>query len=139
MRNIEHFNLDVILSVGYWVNPKVGSEFRRWASKILKDYLNEERLLTVSLNDISRSLEILKQSLLTHKCVNDIGHAAIEIIRAYTKSWPVLYAYDEDRLGYPQLEQSTEERLSLEDCIQSIARFKNNLMRQKEASQLFGQ
>lgn len=144
-RNIEYFNLDVILGVGYRVNSKVGSEFRRWASKILKDYLlkgyslNEERLLTVSLNDISRSLEILKQSLLTHECVNDIGHAAIEIIRAYTKSWHVLYAYDEDRLGYPQLQKSAEERLVLEDCIQSIARFKSDLMKQKEASELFGQ
>ena len=38
-RIVEHFNLDVILSVGYRVNSKRGIEFRRWSNRILKDYL----------------------------------------------------------------------------------------------------
>lgn len=38
-RNVEIFNLDVIISIGYRVNTKRGIEFRQWANKILKDYL----------------------------------------------------------------------------------------------------
>lgn len=38
-RNIEHYNLDVIISVGYRVKSKRGIQFRQWANKILKDYL----------------------------------------------------------------------------------------------------
>ncbi len=38
-REIEYYNLDAILSVGYRVNSKQGTQFRIWASKILKDYL----------------------------------------------------------------------------------------------------
>jgi hypothetical protein len=49
-RNIDHFNLDMIISVGYKVNSKQGIQFRIWATKRLKDYLiqgyaiNENRL-----------------------------------------------------------------------------------------------
>ena len=38
-RNVEHYNLDVIISVGYRVKSKRGIQFRQWANKILKDYL----------------------------------------------------------------------------------------------------
>lgn len=38
-RNIEYFNLDVIISVGYRVNTVRGIQFRQWANKVLKEYL----------------------------------------------------------------------------------------------------
>jgi hypothetical protein len=37
--NVEYYNLDAILSVGYWVKSKQGTQFRIWANKVLKDYL----------------------------------------------------------------------------------------------------
>ena len=49
-RNIDHYNLDVIISVGYRVNSKQGTQFRVWANSVLKNYLvkgygiNEKRL-----------------------------------------------------------------------------------------------
>ncbi len=49
-REIDYYNLDAILSVGYRVNSKRGTQFRQWATKRLKDYLiegvaiNEKRL-----------------------------------------------------------------------------------------------
>jgi hypothetical protein len=49
-RNIDHYNLDVIISVGYRVNSKQGTQFRIWANRVLKEYLikgyaiNEKRL-----------------------------------------------------------------------------------------------
>ena len=54
-RNIKHYNLDIIISVGYRVNSKKGTQFRIWASKILKQYLiegyalNENKLQDVKL------------------------------------------------------------------------------------------
>ena len=38
-RNIEYYNLDVVISVGYRVKSKNGTKFRQWANKILKDYM----------------------------------------------------------------------------------------------------
>ena len=76
--NVEYFNLDAILSVGYRVNSKRGAEFRRWVSQILKDYLvkgyshNQDQLLKTGLTDVYRSLEILKKTLLAYGYTDDI-------------------------------------------------------------------
>ena len=143
-RNIEFFNLDVILSVGYRVNSKKGVEFRRWASKVLKDHLvkgfslNNERLLTSGIKDLTRSLDLLKDSLVTHGHITDIGSAAIDIINSYTKAWLLLNAFDEDRLQYPQKHQDHEIRLTENMIIKGILELKDSLLKKKEATSLFG-
>ncbi len=143
-RNIEFFNLDVILAVGYRVNSQKGSEFRRWASRVLKDYLlqgfslNKERLLDSGLSDLSRSLDLLKQSLLTHGHVTDIGSAAIDIIRSYTKSWLLLNAFDENRLSYPQQSKNHEVLFTEDMAFKGISELKSSLIKQEEATPLFG-
>ncbi len=142
--NVEYFNLDAILAVGYRVNSQKGSEFRRWASRVLKDYLiqgfslNKERLLGSGLSDISRSLDLLKQSLLTHGHVTDIGYAAIDIIRSYAKSWLLLNAFDENRLSYPQQSRNHEVLFTQEMAFNGISELKSSLVKQEEATPLFG-
>jgi death-on-curing family protein len=144
VRNTEFFNLDAILAVGYRVNSQKGSEFRRWASRVLKDYLiqgfslNKERLLGSGLSDLSRSLDLLKQSLLTHGHVTDIGSAAIDIIRSYTKSWLLLNAFDENRLSYPQQSKNHEVLFTQEMAFNGISELKSSLVKQEEATRLFG-
>ncbi len=87
--NVEYFNLDAILSVGYRVNSRRGTEFRRWTSQVLKDYLvkgyahNQDLLLKSGLTDISRSLDILKKSLLAQGYADDIAYAS----QAYSKPY----------------------------------------------------
>ena len=141
--NVEYFNLDAILAVGYRVNSQKGSEFRRWASRVLKDYLiqgfslNKERLLGSGLSDLSRSLDLLKQSLLTHGHVTDIGSAAIDIIRSYTKSWLLLNAFDENRLSYPQQSKNHEVLFTEEMAFNGISELKSSLVKQEEATPLF--
>lgn len=143
-RNIEFFNLDVILSIGYRVNSKKGIEFRRWASRILKDHLikgfslNNERLLTSGIGDITRSLDLLKDSLLTHGHITNIGSAAIEIIHSYTKAWLLLNAFDEGRLQYSQKHQDHEIRLTVDMAVKGILELKSSLLKKKEATPLFG-
>jgi death-on-curing family protein len=143
-RNIEFFNLDVILAIGYRVNSQKGSEFRRWTSRVLKEYLlkgfsfNKERLLSSGISDVARSLDLLKQSLLTHGHVTDIGSAAIEIIRLYAKSWTLLNAFDENRLSYPQKSTNANIRFTEVAARSGIDALKSNLMALNEASSLFG-
>jgi prophage maintenance system killer protein len=141
---VEYFNLDAILAVGYRVNSKRGAEFRRWASEVLKSFLlkgythNKERLFKTGFSDISRSLDLLKQTLLSHGYGDDIGHAALDIIRNYTKSWLLLNAYDENRLEYIQKYPEHDERLNFEFFIQSVQQMKEDLIQKNEASRLFG-
>lgn len=143
-RNIDYFNLDGILSVGYRINSKIGTEFRKWAARILKEHLirgytfNKDRLLKGGFREIERSLDLLKQSLLAQGHISDIGSAAIEIIRSYAKSWNLLNAYDEDRLLYLKEARNQETYFTYEAAKRGITDLKKSLMEQKEASNLFG-
>lgn len=143
-RNIEHFNLDAILSVGYRVNSKRGTEFRKWSSRILKDQLikgyslNKEQLTLSGLEDLSRALDLMKQRLLTNGHISDIGAASIEIIRSYSRSWLMLSAFDENRLPYLQKGPTGEISFTYEAAVKAISQLKSTLIIQQEATPLFG-
>ena len=59
IKNIEHYNLDVIISVGYRVKSKQGTHFRIWANKILKDYLLKGYSLNQRMNRIEDNVHTL--------------------------------------------------------------------------------
>ena len=62
-RKIEFYNLDAILSVGYRVNSKQGTQFRIWATRVLKDYLLRGYSINNRMNRIEDSLESLKNKV----------------------------------------------------------------------------
>lgn len=64
-RKIEYYNLDVIISVGYRVKSKQGTQFRIWANKILKDYLLKGYALNNRINRIEDNVQALSLLLLT--------------------------------------------------------------------------
>jgi hypothetical protein len=88
---VEYFNLDVIISVGYRVKSKRGTQFRIWASKILKDYLiqgyslNEKKLLQQNeqLKDLRESVKILGNVLKFKALSNDESAGHLKIISDY--------------------------------------------------------
>ncbi|MDR2600130.1 MAG: virulence RhuM family protein [Oscillospiraceae bacterium] len=59
-RNVEHYNLDVIISVGYRVKSTQGTQFRIWATSKLKDYLLKGYAINNRLNRIEDNADILK-------------------------------------------------------------------------------
>jgi hypothetical protein len=61
--NIEHFNLDAILSVGYRVNSKRGTQFRVWASRVLKEYLMKGYALNQRVDRIENNFESLTKEV----------------------------------------------------------------------------
>lgn len=62
-REIEYYNLDAILSVGYRVNSKQGTQFRIWANKILKDYLLKGYAINNRMNRIEDNVQALSQKI----------------------------------------------------------------------------
>ncbi|MCF7832453.1 MAG: virulence RhuM family protein [Candidatus Marinimicrobia bacterium] len=59
--NVEHYNLDVIISVGYRVKSKQGTQFRIWANKVLKDYLLKGYSLNNRMNRIEDNIQVLSE------------------------------------------------------------------------------
>ncbi|MFN3234222.1 MAG: virulence RhuM family protein [Gammaproteobacteria bacterium] len=82
----KHYNLDVIISVGYRVHSKHGTEFRQWATSVLKKHiikgytLNEKRLAERGARELQQSIELLQKTLTRNHLVNDTGVETIQLI-----------------------------------------------------------
>ena len=141
---VEHFNLDAILSVGYRVNSKQGTRFRIWATKTLHDHLvrgytlNERRLAERGLLEARQTLDLLARTLQTQALVDDTGRAVLELIVSYADTWRLLLEYDEDRLVLPPGARPSKGVLDLAQATTAIADFKRELMARSEATALFG-
>ena len=105
-RKIKFYNLDAIISVGYRVNSKRGTQFRIWANKVLKEYLikgyslNEKRLTQQNekLKELQDSVKILG-SLLNHKQLStEESSGLLKIISDYAYALDILDQYDYQKL-----------------------------------------
>ena len=106
-RAIDHYNLDVIISVGYRVKSQRGVRFRQWATRVLREHLtqgysfNEHRLARQGLAELEQAVELLGQPLTRQELVSDIGQEVVGLILGYARTWRLLQDYDEGALGMP--------------------------------------
>lgn len=143
-RKKNYYNLDMIISVGYRVNSKKATYFRKWATNVLNKYLidgyaiNKDKLQQQKLNELNETLKLIKDSLQTNQLSTNEAKGFAEIISNYAKSWALLQGYDEQSLE--ELTQTKEERfiLDYEEAKEAIALFKDTLISKGEASELFG-
>lgn len=144
-RQIEYYNLDAIISVGYRVNSKRGTEFRKWASNVLKDHLirgfsiNQKRIAEKGLVDLQKVIDLVKITLEDNELISDIGSQALEVINRYAKTWSLLLFYDEDRLSVPNDLEVSHKTISYKNVVSVIKSFKKELLDKGEATYFFGQ
>lgn len=125
---VEHYNLDVIISVGYRVKSKRGVEFRRWANSVLKDYIIKGYAVNYNrmsqLNEVIRVMKRVENSLDTRQ--------VLTVIERYSQALELLDAYDHQNMTRPK---GTREayRLTYEECRKVI-----DSMKFGENSSLFG-
>ncbi len=140
----KHYNLDVIISIGYRVNTKQGTAFRQWATKVLKEYLvkgyatNEKRLAECGVKELQQTVELLHKTLVHHDCVNDIGAQAVQLIMSYANTWHLLLAYDENTLALPAKSERELHPLEYQFAVKAIVSLKTDLAARNEATPLFG-
>ncbi len=130
---IEYYNLDVIISVGYRVKSKKGVEFRKWANKILKDYMikgyaiNNKRLeyleKTVKLIDIANRLD--------ERLESGDAKEILQIIGSYSKALDLLDDYDHKDITKPKGKENNK-KITYDDCKDIIKKLRFN-----EESDLF--
>lgn len=130
---VTFYNLDVIISVGYRVKSKNGVAFRKWANKILKDYLikgyavNEKRLKalekTIELIDIANRLD--------NRLEDKDAKGVLKVITSYTKALDLLDDYDHKTLKIKGTNKSLK-KIDYEECINVI-----NTLKFNESSDIF--
>lgn len=113
-RSIPFFNLDMIISVGYRVNSKRGTQFRQWANRILKDYLVKgyaisEKIRKEQIGELRQLVQMVGRTIQNQPLPsNDENQALFDIIVDYTYALDTLDDYDYQRLS---IEKTTlEER-----------------------------
>ncbi|MFZ5760564.1 MAG: RhuM family protein [Thermodesulfobacteriota bacterium] len=141
---VEYYNLDAIISVGYRVNSKRGTQFRIWGTSVLKDHLvrgyslNQRRLAEKGVDEVRQVLRLLAGTLENHNLVSDEGRAVLEVVNRYARTWQLLLQYDEDRLPMPERKHDTRSVLEIDQARQAIGTLKNELLTRGEATYLFG-
>ena len=141
---VDYYNLDMIISLGYRVNSKRATQFRRWATKILKDYLlqgyalDQERLKKEKLTELERTIETIKQAVESRTLAENEAKGFIEIIGNYAKSWALLQGYDEQTLQEVIATKENRFVLDYDEAKEAIAALKKELMAKEEATELFG-
>ena len=142
---VDHYNLDVIISVGYRVKSKRGTQFRIWATRTLREHLlrgytlNEKRLREKGLGEIEQAVGLLARTLTQHALVTDEGREVLEVVQQYTRAWRLLLEYDEGRLSEkPTHPRKPSADLSPADARAVISRLRESLAARGETTNLFG-
>jgi prophage maintenance system killer protein len=139
-RNIEYYNLDAIISVGYRVNSKKATSFRQWATKTLREHITQG--YTINKSRIQSNFDQFMQA------VNDVqsllptenkvqARDALELIKMFASTWLSLTAYDSAAL--PEKGATLKDvQVTFTELDQALQQLKQELLQKNEASEIFG-
>lgn len=141
-REIEHYDLDMIISIGYRVKSSQGIAFRRWATARLKDYLvkgyalNQKRLQQNAV-ELEQALALIQKTAQSSELTLASRRGLVDIVSRYAQTFLWLQQYDEGLLIEPKTQQGGVLP-SLTEARYALADFKRQLVERGEASDLFG-
>ena len=139
---VEHYNLDAIISVGYRVKSPQGTRFRQWATRTLREHLvrgytlNRQRF-EQNARELEAALALVRKAAGGEALTTDQGRGLVDIIARYTQTFLLLQRYDEGLLEEPKGEAggtvpgAAEARAAIQ-CL------KDDLIGRGEATELFG-
>lgn len=141
----QFYNLDVIISVGYRVKSLRGTQFRIWATRILKDHLvkgytiNKQRLLQTQsqLKELQGAISFLQEKA-KHELLAGQEQEILNLLANYSKTLTLLEQYDKEKLSLIKRAKG-KFILQYEDAKQIIQEIRKELIIKKEAGDLFGQ
>lgn len=140
-REVQHYNLDMIISVGYRVNSKTATNFRIWATKTLKQHIVSG--YTINRARISKNYDEFMATVAKLQVVMPSSDAldaktTLDLVRLFADTWFSLDAYDKESLA-PTKVNKKKVKLTAKELQDSIAVLKTELMRKGEATSNFAQ
>lgn len=139
VREVEYYNLDAIISVGYRINSKQGTMFRIWATNRLKEYLVQGYAINQKrLKELNQLIQIIDKTEIAASNQIDEAKGLLDILRNYTKSFILLNQFDSNSLKTESLEKNITYEIEYTEAIGAISELKTQLIQKKEATNLFG-
>lgn len=139
----QFYNLDAIISVGYRVNSKRATQFRIWATTVLKDHLlkgytlNQKRLQETGLKEFEETVALIKKTMQSRLLEDKESKGLLEVITSYASTWLLLQKYDEGKLPEPKTRKA-KKKIDYEFCRHAIDELKTELIKKQEATEFFG-
>lgn len=142
---VKHYNLDVIISVGYRVKSPEGTRFRIWANRILKDHLvlgytlNQQRLTQQQENirQLERTLSLFQQNLIEQASLPE-ARGLVNVIAGYARTFVLLNQFDSERLPLGDFATTIHYEIREDEALAGVAALKADMLARGEASALFG-
>ena len=140
-RDVKHYNLDVILSVGYRVNSKTATNFRIWATKTLKQHIvtgytiNRARIVK---NYDAFMATVSKLQMVMPNIVALDSKTTLDLVRLFADTWFSLDAYDKESFS-PAKVNKKKVKLTADELYEGISVLKAELMKKGEATRNFAQ
>ena len=141
-RERDHYNLDMVISIGYRVNSKRGTQFRVWANSVLKEYLingyvvNEQKLKEQAeqFNSLKQTVHLLGNVLKNKELTSDEATGLLKVVTDYSYALDILDKYDHQELT---VEGTIDQQLFIatyDEAMQAIRDLKTKF----GGSRLFG-
>lgn len=140
-RSVEHYNLDVIISVGYRVKSQQATRFRQWATRILREHLtqgwtlNQQRFET-NARELEAALALVRKAAQSPALDMQSGRGLVDIVSRYAQTFLLLQRYDEGLLTEPEA-QPGGTLPSPGEARAALDKLKSELMTRGEATDLF--
>ena len=133
-KDTKFYNLDAIISVGYRVNSSRATQFRIWATSVLKDYmtkgyaLNEKRLKEqqTQISTLKNSIALMERSLIEQIDSLDVAKEVSKILHNFALGLNLLDDYDHKQLDTRGLNKAEAKRISKEEFLQVINDMKSD-------------
>lgn len=133
-RKLKFYNLDVIISVGYRVKSQRGTQFRQWATRVLREHLvqgytiNQKRLTEQAekLTEMQQAVELLSRTLEQQKLVSDLGKDVLQVITDYAYALNLLDRYDHGTLAIEQTSGAASFVLDYDTAINIVQSMKDD-------------
>ena len=145
-KTVKYYNLDVIISVGYRVKSKRGTQFRQWATQRLRDFLvkgytlNEKRLkqLAQNMQQLEQAVKLIHQSGKSEHLQLSEAKGLLEIISNYTQSFILLNQYDSNEIPTGKLDARITYEIKYDEAVAAVYELKKLLITKKQAVDFFG-
>jgi prophage maintenance system killer protein len=141
-----YYNLDVIISVGYRVKSKRGTQFRIWASQVLKDHLikgysiNEKRLQeqNIRLAELQKTVDLMGRAIRRRELDKTQVAGLLNVITDYSYAMSLLDQYDHQELKIHKTTRKKEFVITYEEARNAIDTLVEQSRKKGHPSQLFG-
>ncbi|MDR0750171.1 MAG: virulence RhuM family protein [Tannerellaceae bacterium] len=129
VRNIDYYNLDMIIALGYRINTKRGTQFRIWANSVLKDYIIKgyavnEKVKSEQLDDLKQTIKLLSNVLQSKELTADEATGLLQVITDYTYALDTLDRYDYQQLAVEHTTETGTFQATYDNAIEAIAQLK---------------